>query len=177
MTVRGLSSIKPAFEKEPTYESNNMIDKHQHEAHKGEIKHESLICVIRLYTKLVVKGHGGHCHQVCQDNAAENDENILWDKAPRRMAGSKECRLGMPVSIRLAGRTFDQLTWSCMTLGPGRPPTAESRGVESMSAAEAMRLGTMALELAARDGLLKLKMPITRYSEDQGETRTAKEAA
>jgi hypothetical protein len=46
-----------------------------------------------------------------------------------------------------------------------------------MSAAEAMRLGTNALEPAARDGLLKLKMPITRYSEEQDEARTAEEVA
>jgi hypothetical protein len=39
-----------------------MVDEYQNEAQKGEIEHESLICVIRLYTKLVVKGHGGYCH-------------------------------------------------------------------------------------------------------------------
>ena len=117
-----------------------MIHKGHDETDDGKVKYVAPIGVVGVLRQLVVCNHDACCDDVGEDGAAENDQDVLRDKSPWGMARSEEGRLfgehGQQMHLEQVSQCSKEwylLTWSCIALGPGRPPTAESKGVESIA--------------------------------------------
>lgn len=76
---------------EDTHKRNDMVRQGQDGTKYPEVKqtgHEASFRFFHIH--LVVASHDGRCRQVCQDDATENDQEVLGYPSPRRMAGSKK---------------------------------------------------------------------------------------
>lgn len=76
-----------------TYKCDQVVEEDQGKADDGKIEQVSPVSPLRLQTKLVIDSHDTSSHKVRQRAASENDEDILRDEAPWRVAGSEESRL------------------------------------------------------------------------------------
>jgi hypothetical protein len=70
-----------------------VIDGDKGVADDREVEKESPDRVFRLQSKLVVTAHDAKGDKVGEYQATEDDEDVLWNEAPWRVAGSEEGRL------------------------------------------------------------------------------------
>lgn len=70
-----------------------MVDKREEEADNGKVEENAPVGVVRVERQLVVASHDGRGNQIRQYDATEDDEDVLGDEPPRRVAGPKKRRL------------------------------------------------------------------------------------
>jgi hypothetical protein len=87
---------------ERTHKGDDVVKKRQPETVDGKIKDVSPVRVVRFLPELVVCNHDAGCDEVRKDAASEDDQDILGDPSPRRVAGAEE--RGLPEVIQLASK-------------------------------------------------------------------------
>lgn len=70
-----------------------MVDNGEHKADHGKVKEEAPVGVVGVERELVVAGHDGGSQEIGEDGASENDQDVLGDEAPGRVARPEEGRL------------------------------------------------------------------------------------
>lgn len=87
-----------------------MVDKYQEERDDCEIKQVSPVGELALLGKLVVGDHDTDGYHNSQQDATEDNKNILRNEAPGRVASSKKCRLIKSVGITKRSLSTDMIS-------------------------------------------------------------------
>lgn len=77
-----------------TYKRDDKVQENHGAADDGKVEEEASICFTwGSVCSLVVQNQDGSGDEICENEAAEEDEHVLRYEAPRRMAGAEENRL------------------------------------------------------------------------------------
>lgn len=76
-----------------THKGDEVVEEHHDEADDGKVEQVSPVGEFRLFAELVVGDHDAGGHDEGENNASKDDENVLGNETPWRMAGSQESRL------------------------------------------------------------------------------------
>lgn len=75
-----------------TYKRDEVVHKNQDKADDRKVEKKSVVGERRI-RQLVVQNHATGGNQIRENEAAEEDESVLRDAVPRRMAGTEKYRL------------------------------------------------------------------------------------
>lgn len=77
-----------------TYKRDYKVQENHEATDDGKVKEEASICFTWCgVCSLVVQNQDGGGDEICENEAAEEDEHVLRYEAPWRMAGAEENRL------------------------------------------------------------------------------------
>lgn len=73
-----------------THKGDQLVQKGKEEADVGKVEHDPPVRELARFIDLVVEDDNAHGKQSCQDQASEDDENVLGNEPPGRMTCSEE---------------------------------------------------------------------------------------
>jgi hypothetical protein len=73
-----------------THKGDQLVEKGKEEADVGKVEHNPPVGEVARFVDLVVEDHDAHGKQSCQSQASEDDENVLGNEPPGRMACAEE---------------------------------------------------------------------------------------